>query len=180
MTPARITDEDRAAAHALCGLTSNWWCSWTNQRFHGEHCDDVAQAIADACARENQGCYEDVCETSCLLAHAGDDGCGCPCLASAEQAIAARRTRWMTTWYSLQQLRDQIVLARRRGADDERARIAKAQAPALRNLRNLLMPECMAEDGLPGCTMRGHFEDCPRGMFLEALRMLRAATRGPR
>lgn len=71
---------------------------------------------------------------------------------------------------------------RRIGALTERERIWKAQAGALRNLRVLLMPECVADDGGPGlrCARGRHSEDCPRGMMLEALRWLRAATREPR
>ena len=46
---ATITDADRTAAHALCGLTSDGWCSWIGDRnTHGEQCTAVAQAIADA------------------------------------------------------------------------------------------------------------------------------------
>lgn len=72
---------------------------------------------------------------------------------------------------------------RRVGAAEERARVRKAQAGALRNLRVLLMPECFDEnvngERMGACAPR-HAEDCPKGMMLEALRWLRAATRRPR
>lgn len=62
----------------------------------------------------------------------------------------------------------------------ERARIRKAQAGALRNLRVLFAPEC--EDDIPFdvCTTRRHARDCPRRAFLAEIRALRAATRGER
>jgi hypothetical protein len=67
---------------------------------------------------------------------------------------------------------------RRDPASVERARIRAAQAPALRNLRVLLMPECAIEDvhALAWCKGGWHQEDCPKGMFLGALRELRRAT----
>lgn len=64
---------------------------------------------------------------------------------------------------------------------EERERIRKAQAPALRNLRVLLMPECLGDRwGDDHCKHGRHALDCPKGMMLEALRWLRAATRRPR
>lgn len=68
------------------------------------------------------------------------------------------------------------------GAAAERARIRAAQAPALRDLRVLLMPECSGEgfDALPGCSNGRHAEDCGKGLMLDVLRALRAATRSSR
>lgn len=69
---------------------------------------------------------------------------------------------------------------------EERARvrkaIRKAQAPAIRVLRELAREEvdCAADWELPGCTARRHAQDCPRRIALEAIRGLSAATKEPR
>lgn len=70
---------------------------------------------------------------------------------------------------------------RKKGAAIERARIAKAQAGALRNLRVLFAPECDSEEFIPaGCTGRRHKVECARGDFERQLRWLRDATREPK
>ena len=67
---------------------------------------------------------------------------------------------------------DSIMLA-------ERARIRRAQAPALRNLRDQLSTTECVEDrlGSPACTNRRHQADCPHGQLLEDIRTLDRATR---
>jgi hypothetical protein len=86
---AFITEEDRAVAWAFrsSGL-AGWMDGVQTERWLIEK---LAQLVADARERENQGCYEDVSEIPCRM-H-GDREDGCPCLAQAEQAIAARRSR---------------------------------------------------------------------------------------
>lgn len=72
-------------------------------------------------------------------------------------------------------------------AKQERARIRRAQAPALRNLRSeLAVTPCLREefDGkeFPGCgegdkRRTRHADDCGYGNLLEDLRTLEKATR---
>jgi hypothetical protein len=57
---ATITDEDRAAAHALCFFDHQAYC-WRPEenlleRGHEPFCTRIAQAIADARERENKAC----------------------------------------------------------------------------------------------------------------------------
>lgn len=77
--------------------------------------------------------------------------------------------------YSLQQLQDQVILAK----GSERARIVKAQAGAIRNLRVLYAPDCDGAEGY-GCTERRHRAECARWDFERQLRWLRDATREPK
>jgi hypothetical protein len=82
--------------------------------------------------------------------------------------------------HDVEAARDGILRGAIIGADKERARIAKAQAGALRNLRVLVgscSTLCPAWGGPPRVR---HAEDCELGIVVDAIKQLRAATRGPR